>query len=281
MPRQAGRWSPTALRILGAAAELIALRGYSSTSTRDIAAAVGVEQPAIYKHFSAKRDILAALVRLAVEWPLELFGHITAMPVPAVVKLHRWLTESLDHLHASPYVLVSILITPDLHQESFVAERELVAEMERALVGLIETGQGEGDVRAMHPLSAARLVQALFDALALPEFAVSPDEIVEFAMTALLSDPDRLAEIRAAADALEIQTAPRPRALGVRKRGGRGWRASDGNQNFHEIAVIRRAVFLQFVLRVQRRAPLPESLAGTSCRGRGWADELFGVAAGD
>nr|WP_152021656.1 PPE domain-containing protein [Mycobacterium tuberculosis] len=32
---------------------------------------------------------------------------------------------------------------------------------------------------------------------------------------------------------------------------------------------------------VQRRAPLPESLAGTSCRGRGWADELFGVAAGD
>ncbi|MBZ1521852.1 hypothetical protein J6K68_11660, partial [Leuconostoc mesenteroides] len=53
------------------------------------------------------------------------------------------------------------------------------------------------DVRAMHPLSAARLVQALFDALALPEFAVSPDEIVEFAMTALLSDPDRLAEIRA------------------------------------------------------------------------------------
>lgn len=102
MPRQAGRWSPTALRILGAAAELIALRGYSSTSTRDIAAAVGVEQPAIYKHFSAKRDILAALVRLAVEWPLELFGHITAMPVPAVVKLHRWLTESLDHLHAGP-----------------------------------------------------------------------------------------------------------------------------------------------------------------------------------
>ncbi|CKN59389.1 TetR family transcriptional regulator [Mycobacterium tuberculosis] len=213
MPRQAGRWSPTALRILGAAAELIALRGYSSTSTRDIAAAVGVEQPAIYKHFSAKRDILAALVRLAVEWPLELFGHITAMPVPAVVKLHRWLTASLDHLHASPYVLVSILITPDLHQESFVAERELVAEMERALVGLIETGQGEGDVRAMHPLSAARLVQALFDALALPEFAVSPDEIVEFAMTALLSDPDRLAEIRAAADALEIQTAPPDRGL--------------------------------------------------------------------
>ncbi|SOJ54335.1 hypothetical protein MSIMFB_01832 [Mycobacterium simulans] len=207
MPMEAGRWSPTALRILGAAAELIAVRGYASTSTRDIAAAVGVEQPAIYKHFSAKRDILAALVRLAVEWPLELYGNIIAMPVPAVVKLHRWLQESLNHLQASPYVLVSILITPDLQQDAFVTERELVAEIERALVGLIETGQAECDVRAMSPLSAARLVQALFDALALPEFAVSPDEIVEFAMTALVSDPTRLAEIRSAANALEIQLA--------------------------------------------------------------------------
>ncbi|BBX74489.1 TetR/AcrR family transcriptional regulator [Mycobacterium shinjukuense] len=206
MSMQAGRWSPTALRILGAAAELIALRGYAATSTRDIAAAVGVEQPAIYKHFSAKRDILAALVRLAVEWPLQLFGQLDALPVPAVVKLHRWLRESLEHLQASPYVLVSILITPDLHHDAFRAERELVAELERALVGLIQTGQDEGDLRAMNPLSAARLVQALFDALALPEFAVSPAEIVEFAMTALLSNPERLAEIRSAAEALHIAT---------------------------------------------------------------------------
>ncbi|BBX74483.1 hypothetical protein MSHI_23890 [Mycobacterium shinjukuense] len=80
------------------------------------------------------------------------------------------------------------------------------AELERALVGLIQTGQDEGDLRAMNPLSAARLVQALFDALALPEFAVSPAEIVEFAMTALLSNPERLAEIRSAAEAFHIAT---------------------------------------------------------------------------
>jgi AcrR family transcriptional regulator len=201
--------SPAAVRILRAAAELIALRGYSATSTRDIAAAVGVEQPAIYKHFSAKREILAALVRLALLWPLELFDELAALPAPAVVKLHRWLQESLGHLHASPYVLVSILVTPELQDASFTKERELISEMEHLLVNLIETAQGEGDVRAMKPLSAARLVQALFDALALPEIAVSPDEIVEFAMTALLSDPRRLAKVRSAANALEIGTARR------------------------------------------------------------------------
>lgn len=122
MPRQAGRWSPTALRILGPLPSSSRC-GVTAPPRRET-----LPQPSGWSsrpstNTSAKRDILAALVRLAVEWPLELFGHITAMPVPAVVKLHRWLTESLDHLHASPYVLVSILITPDLHQESFVAER--------------------------------------------------------------------------------------------------------------------------------------------------------------
>ncbi|MGV7705255.1 helix-turn-helix domain-containing protein, partial [Mycobacterium kansasii] len=70
MSGEAARRSPTADRILRAAAELISLRGYSATSTREIAAAVGVEQPALYKHFSSKKDILAALVRLALERPL-------------------------------------------------------------------------------------------------------------------------------------------------------------------------------------------------------------------
>ena len=192
-----------------AAAELIATRGYSATSTRDIAAVVGVEQPAIYKHFSSKSDILAALVGIALGWPLQLADELVELRAPAVVKLHRWLRESLSHLQASPYVLVSILITPELlQQDRFVTEQALVSKFERVIADLIEAGQNEGDVRAMNPVSAARLVQALFDAMALPEIAVSPDEIVEFALTALLSVPARLAEIASAADALEIAVAP-------------------------------------------------------------------------
>ena len=83
----------------------------------------------------------------------------------------------------------------------------LALKVEHQLADLIETAQAEGDVRAMNPISASRLVQALFDALT-PQLTVSPDEIVEFAMIGLLADPARLAEIRSAADALDIQTTP-------------------------------------------------------------------------
>ncbi|QIS03520.1 TetR family transcriptional regulator [Nocardia brasiliensis] len=198
------RSSPAAERILRTAAELIAVRGFAATSTRDIAAAVGVRQPAIYKHFSAKDDILAALVRLGLERPLALADELAPFEAPAVVKLHRWLRAALEHLHESPYVLASILTTQELTRERFAAELELVTRLDRVVIDLVRAGQREGDVRAMDPVSGARLVQALFDALALPQIAVRPAEIVEFAMAGLLADPTRLPAIQRAADALPV-----------------------------------------------------------------------------
>ncbi|MGX1777757.1 TetR/AcrR family transcriptional regulator [Nocardia brasiliensis] len=204
MTAETTRSSPAAERILRTAAELIAVRGFAATSTRDIAAAVGVRQPAIYKHFAAKDDILAALVRLGLERPLALADELAALDAPAVVKLHRWLREALDHLQGSPYVLASILTTQELTRERFTAELGLVTRLDRIVIDLVTAGQREGDVRAMDPVSGARLVQALFDALALPEIAVRPAEIVEFALTGLLADPARLPEIRRAAQALPL-----------------------------------------------------------------------------
>ncbi|MFI9551174.1 TetR/AcrR family transcriptional regulator [Nonomuraea endophytica] len=200
----ASQWSPSAERILRTAARLFAVHGYSATTTRDIAAAVGVQQPAIYKHFSAKDDILAALVKLGLERPLAVAGSLEVVAAPAVVKLHRWLRESLQHLLDSPYVLASILTTPELERDRFAAERKLIEQLERQVTDMITQGLREGDVRPINPVTGARLVLVLFDAMALPEFAVSPPEIIDFAFTALLNDPSHLPELQQQADALPL-----------------------------------------------------------------------------
>ncbi|MBF6329953.1 TetR/AcrR family transcriptional regulator [Nocardia transvalensis] len=197
-------WSPAAERILRTAAELFAVRGYSGTSTRDIAFRVGVQQPAIYKHFSAKDDILVALIRSAVDRPLALAERLDAVSAPAVVKLHCWLLDTLRHLHDSPYLLASIFSAPELQQDRFAAERDLLERLEQVVVSLVAAGQREGDIRPIDTVSAARLVLALFDALALPGIAVSPPEITEFALAGLLADPARLPEIARSADELAV-----------------------------------------------------------------------------
>ena len=54
--------SPSKARILDAAEDLFANKGYAATSVVDIAEAVGIRGPAIYKHYASKTDIYNAVI---------------------------------------------------------------------------------------------------------------------------------------------------------------------------------------------------------------------------
>ena len=49
-------------RILDSALTLFSEKGYGSVSVREIAEAVGIKAPSLYKHFSSKKDIFDALL---------------------------------------------------------------------------------------------------------------------------------------------------------------------------------------------------------------------------
>lgn len=68
-PRLVDRRRPGATpadEILDAAAELFTTRGYTATSTRAIADAVGLRQASLYTHFSTKAAILVSLLDTTV-----------------------------------------------------------------------------------------------------------------------------------------------------------------------------------------------------------------------
>lgn len=54
--------SPSKTRILDAAEDLFANKGYAATAVVDIAEAVGIRGPAIYKHYASKADIYTAVI---------------------------------------------------------------------------------------------------------------------------------------------------------------------------------------------------------------------------
>ena len=49
---------PTKQKILMCAVDLFAIKGFTETSVRDIAAAVGIKSASLYNHFSSKEEIL-------------------------------------------------------------------------------------------------------------------------------------------------------------------------------------------------------------------------------
>ena len=60
---------PTRQKILDCAVDLFAMKGYTETTIRELAAAVGVKEASIYNHFPSKISIL--------EYILEEYSHIT------------------------------------------------------------------------------------------------------------------------------------------------------------------------------------------------------------
>ena len=65
-------------RILEAASQVFADRGYEGASIEEIAEAAGITRPVIYDHFDSKRDLHISLLELHVEQLLDFMGERVA-----------------------------------------------------------------------------------------------------------------------------------------------------------------------------------------------------------
>ena len=63
---------PTAERILDAAEDLFARRGFDATSLSDVADRVGIRTPSLYSHFGSKQDLYVAVLERLLEPFLDL-----------------------------------------------------------------------------------------------------------------------------------------------------------------------------------------------------------------
>ena len=111
----------TKQRILDAALDLFSRRGFSAVSVRDLAAAVGVKESALYKHFRNKRAVLDTLVARYREASERYMSGIHAQPPagpadPGALEAGAAFYESLDDaafLRTSKRLFTDFLMHPD------------------------------------------------------------------------------------------------------------------------------------------------------------------------
>lgn len=129
--------------ILVAASRLFWRHGYRGTTTREIATAVGIQQPSLFHFFPNKAAIMETLLSISIDDTLAASEAALVGEGSATERLHRYLAWDLEELHTMPYVLagvhsVDILNTPGF--ETWAAKsgrlygnlRELIAQGIRA-----------------------------------------------------------------------------------------------------------------------------------------------------
>ena len=143
--------------------------GPDRLTTEAIATAVGLTQPAVFRHFPRKRDIWEAVAARIGE-TMERRWDRAADGVTSSQRLHAIVATQLDLIRSTP-AIPAILFSRELHAENAdlrSAFQALLRRFHRRLVEIVEHGRGAGDFRPdLDPSDTAYLVIALVQGLAL------------------------------------------------------------------------------------------------------------------
>jgi AcrR family transcriptional regulator len=200
---------PTRERILVEASRLFASRGFLGTSTRDIANAVGIQQPSMYSHFASKQAIAEELLRRDLTAGTDAMQRIAAEGGGPGVELYRYLTWEVRHDLESPFDLRSLYFGEILQMPEFAEGRKLLRRYDALVLSFLTRGRAEGEFVDVDPSFAKRAIDAVILEVirsAAMDRRVSSDEpdlAASFVLRALLAKPARLAAIRNAARRLD------------------------------------------------------------------------------
>ncbi|MEU8245871.1 helix-turn-helix domain-containing protein [Nonomuraea sp. NPDC048916] len=190
-------------RLLRAAAEVFARRGYDGTRVADIAAAAGVSNGALYAHFGSKAELLVAA--LDAHGPLLLAKLFAADPDQSIADLLVVVGSGLSRRRdARGYLVVEALVAARRDEDVARPMRDYVGERAGWLAGLVRAAQNDGELDdALSPdaLSHFCLLLAMGSAIVTPDLHAVDDE----EWTALLT---RVVAALAPADTTAQRGAP-------------------------------------------------------------------------
>ncbi|HZP90984.1 MAG TPA: TetR/AcrR family transcriptional regulator [Actinomycetota bacterium] len=189
-------------RILYEASNLFARQGFHGTTTREIATAVGVRQPSLFYHFPSKGAIMQALLASDLDEALPFVLALARGRGPASVRLYRYLRRDVDHLAGSPYNLSGLYTEEVMGDPEFAPWARKRARLHAAVEGMVREGVTSGE---FVPVTPALVREAIAGILVrtLVLYSGRPgaptklgEEVAAFVLRALLSEPERLPEIR-------------------------------------------------------------------------------------
>ena len=134
-------------RILLEASRLFATHGFRGASTRQIAERVGVAQPSLFKHFSSKRAILAALAVYDMDVPARHAELAARAEGSAVDRFASYVAWDFEWYRTMPFDLRGM--TEDLvRSEGLLDAQAALRRWHGAVDELLRQGVATGDVAA-------------------------------------------------------------------------------------------------------------------------------------
>ncbi|CAN7379595.1 TetR/AcrR family transcriptional regulator [Knoellia sp. LjRoot47] len=171
----------TAVRLMMAAADAFADKGFHATTTRDIASRAGLSPAGVYVHFSSKEDLLFQLSRRGHQTARDQLVE-AARAAGSPPEALRSIIAGFSRWHAEHHQLGRIVqyefrhLTPE-HRDEVLALRR---EIDKVVRGVLKDGVESGDFEVDDiPSTALALLSMAVDVARWysPEIRRTPDDI--------------------------------------------------------------------------------------------------------
>jgi len=171
------------VRILEAAVEIFAVKGFSAASTSEIAQKAGVAEGTIFKHYKTKKELLLTIagpILAKMVAPLLMKDFVKQVIDPKYDQFEQFLRTILinrmefvrKNLPVLKIILAEIPYHPELKEQ--VAE-EIQTNVIHKFEALIVHFQQQGQIIAMPPMSVIRLCISTLLGFVLARFLILPD----------------------------------------------------------------------------------------------------------
>lgn len=186
-------------KILAAAIEIFSEKGYSATSTSEIAQKAGVAEGTIFRHYKTKKDLLLAIVgpilaKTVAPFFMKDFAKLLDQPYDRVEELYRAIIRDRLAFARQNQKLLKILIHevpfhPELREHvQSVFTQHLYGRMKKLLSHFQEEGQlMEAPFWRVLRTSVSTIVGLVVThVFLLPGFPINEEEEIEWTVQALL-----------------------------------------------------------------------------------------------
>ncbi|MBD1911747.1 MULTISPECIES: TetR/AcrR family transcriptional regulator [unclassified Leptolyngbya] len=186
--RQPQTEQETRTRILKAAQQLFARRGFDGTTTHDLAEKAGVAEGTLFRHFENKKAILVEVVTQGwVELLTDLLTELSEMgSYKAIAQVMR---KRMLNLHQNADMLrvcfLEAQFHPDLRDRIQV---EVISKMSDVAEAFFQTAMDRGIYRPMNPRTVAQVFLGMFTVAGFSRDTLMPADASPQEMQAMAED---------------------------------------------------------------------------------------------
>jgi AcrR family transcriptional regulator len=142
-------YSPRQIEIIIAASELIGEKGIQNLTTKNLAAKMNFSEPALYRHFKDKTEILLSLLTYYIEeMKLELTT-VLKSDLTGEQMIKGVMEFQFSHFSKNPAIVMVIFAETSFQYNQLLSEKvvSILQQKKKLLTKIIQTGQKDTSIR--------------------------------------------------------------------------------------------------------------------------------------